>query len=260
MKDPDRNATTARAFQLSCVFGLGLLALAWLGSSARASTLAGDYFKIPFGHPDTGKGIDFTTVTGLVKSTLGPDGLPVVSAFGATYAGPSGPITDVNGSGEILWWTAGQDGVLFEKSQIDTLPLAFPAFYPDGQTGDTPFYRSVHWTGTFSLPTSGTITIGLGSDDDAWVFIDGTLQVDNGGVHGVTFVPTVTSPLTAGGHTIDVFFADRHTTGSGIFLDASVSFQAPTAVPEPSSTCLLLSAVVSLGTFLIRPRRRAANA
>jgi fibro-slime domain-containing protein len=185
-------------------------------------TLTGSYFKIPNTHPDTGSGAQAGPTQGLVQSTLGPDGLPVVSSFGATY---SPPITDVNASGEILWWsTTSPYGVLFEKQQNDTLPFAFPTFFPDGQSSDDPFYRSAHWQGTFSLPSEGPITIELGTDDDGFVFIDGTLAVDNGGVQPPSAITTTLPPLEGGSHTIDVFFSDRFHSGSAI--DMSLTFGA----------------------------------
>ena len=55
------------------------------------------------------------------------------------------------------------------------------------------------------------------SDDDSWVYIDGleleNMIVDLGGVHGPTSISD-SIYLEAGTHTIDIYFAERHTTGS----------------------------------------------
>jgi fibro-slime domain-containing protein len=239
--------------------GLSLLGLASAHLPAHAAgSLTGNYFKIPITHPDVQKGIDGGTVSGLVLPTLGPDGLPVASAFGKTYGGPSGPITDLNASGEILWWTPNQDGIQFEKTQTDLLPLNFPSnFFPDGEGNNNTFFRAVHWNGTFNLASPGSINLGLGADDDAFVFIDSQLKVDNGGVKGLAFVPNVISGLSAGTHTMDLFFADRHTVQSGIEFTADVTLNPGTPeVPEPGLISLLGGAGISGAAFVLRRRKR----
>jgi fibro-slime domain-containing protein len=216
-----------------------------------ADSLTGYYFVLPVGHPDTERGID-GVVTGLVNPTLGPNGFPVVSAFGMTDNGASHPITDVNAFNEILWWTPGQDGVTAWKTQVDTLPLNIAPLFPfnngcNGVCGDG--YVAAYWTGVFNLASPGTVTFNLGSDDDAWVFVDGQLQVDNGGIHGFGVAPTTTTQLTGGPHSVSLFFADRHTVQSAIYFSADVEV---TATPEPSTLALMGSSVLGLAGVLRR--------
>jgi fibro-slime domain-containing protein len=228
---------------------------------AFADALTGNYYVLPVGHPDVEHDID-GLVTGLVQANLGPDGFPVVSALGMSAGTGSHPITDIDPiTHEILWWTPGQDGVTTWKTgETDSLPFTLDPLFPfndgcDGPCGDG--YVAAYWTGTFDMVSGGAVTFNLGSDDDAWIFVDGVLQVDDGGIHGLTVVPTVTTPLSSGSHDIAVFFADRHTVAAAIDLSADVTFNPSSPVPEPSST-VLLGTVLLL--FVVRFGRRKAAA
>lgn len=246
-------------------FGMAFLVMAiaaWGTPRAFGDSLFGSYYSVTQTTPDfTQKGSDPGIVTGLVQSHLGPDGLPVVSSFGSSYSGPSGALTDVNSQGELQWWTAG-NGVTFLKSGSDTLPLG-PShnFYVPGQTNDNSLFLTANWKGTFDLSSAQNATFSISSDDDGWVFIDGNLVDDAGGIHSLMSSGDHTVHLAAGTHSIDIFFADRHTHQAGIAFNASpnVHFQDPAPTPEPSSFLLLGTALGGLALLLWKRQTAGEN-
>lgn len=62
---------------------------------------------------------------------------------------------------------------------IQKLPLSFP-----GEFQKTNF--SLRYKGVLKVPESGKYTIGVVSDDGSYLFINGDLIVDNGGIHPLT--------------------------------------------------------------------------
>jgi fibro-slime domain-containing protein len=213
-----------RSLALGFLIGVcaGTLAIANTGVALAGGSLTGDYFTIPHSNPDTGRGID-GAVKGLVAARLGPHGFPIATTLARTRKTGSGRITDLNGNGEIMWWSVGR-GIRAEKVRQDALPFAFDNFYPDQYGNDSVAYRSVHWKGTFVGPPGGEVTFKLDSDDDAWIFIDGKLAVDNGGVKQPSSTQTTVKGLTNETHRIDVFYLDRYPIHTLMQLDANVDF------------------------------------
>jgi hypothetical protein len=226
---------------------------------AHADALTGLYTQVAVGDPDFGGGYNAgsTLATGLVGSQLGPDGLPVLTAAGITRLGTSADMNPI--THELLWWTAGADPYVSLDAvpvRNDSMPLnwGYPNmnFYPTGQSGDSSYYRTVHWEGTFSLGSASSITLSFPSlDDDAWVFVDGSLVLEDH--YGY---PASASPAYAAGtHSIDIFYDDRIPVFDAIQFTSSVPLSP---VPEPDTLALFVAGVVTGLAYGWQRRRQAA--
>lgn len=220
----------------------------------RADALTGLYTQVAYGDPDFYGGFNAggPLAHGLVQSQLGPDGLPVLSAAGITRLGTSSdmnPTTD-----ELLWWSAADPFVTPDLNpiQTDTLPLNFgypqQNWYVTGQTSDQNFYRTVRWEGTFNMASAGQISLFLQTDDDGWLFIDGTLVTE---YHYGDPSSTVYSTQSAGMHRIDIFYDDRAPEYNQVLFSSSASISP---VPEPSVITLSMVCFASFWAF----KRRVA--
>jgi len=213
-------------------------------------------------HPDMNyPDKNFGVVTGLVKAFLSEDGKPVLAGKAKNYnkgmvSSPESfnqwfrdvpginiaipyAITLDNGKGDK---TGGVYKFAREKQLAGDLKYFFPI---DGigwndkesvVTGTHNFYFTyeLHTKFEYTDPADRDhdMTFTFTGDDDVWVFINGKLAVDIGGVHGQETrsvnldAKAVDLGLVPGGlYTLDFFFAERHVTESNFRIETTLQLQ-----------------------------------
>jgi len=218
-------------------------------------------------HPDFEAGIflDDLDIVGPLGSAIGGDGTPV-------YAGGGGGTPTTTGPAPFADW-------YHDTAANSTLPAVHPAsfltldngmvgpggvytftdleYFPldgllggnEGRAHNYHFTMELHSTFTYEVGQSFTFT----GDDDVFLYIDGELVMNLGGVHTARTgtVDLDTLGLTPGeDYAFDFFFAERHTFFSEMQIETGIQF---VEVPEPGVAMML---AVGSAVGLLRRRRR----
>lgn len=155
----------------------------------------GTYYNLSPPHPDINDRIT-GVVTGLVEPSL-----PLrLTSRGEQY---------IN---QFDWFNS-QYRVFTKRDQTLNWPYNFFPI-PSEKEGD-PAHFAVHWTARVIATEEGTYQFSVASDDDAWVFLNGQLILDRGGVHALSG-QTTSINLDRGTHNLDIYFADRYVVQSGL--------------------------------------------
>lgn len=193
------------------------------------------------GHPDFEAFSGADASEGIVQDLLGKDQKPVYK--------PKGPMMSQYGQQTTSkerydQWYRNTDGVN-EAIQF-TVPLTpmgngissydNGAFFPIDDQGFGNYKNSGHnFSFTFELHTTFTYRGGevftFTGDDDLWVFVNGHLGIDLGGLHpeksrmiSLDAVADDFGMKIGGSYPLDLFHAERHTSASHFRVDTSIVF------------------------------------
>jgi fibro-slime domain-containing protein len=207
-------------------------------------TLTGTVRDVHDTHPDFESTFAFGDDHAIVEPVLGADGAPVYSGNPDT--------TTTNGADAFFSWYHDVPGVnlsvpfaielvredadlayVFHDS--DFFPIDAQLFGNEGRDHNFHFTYALH----AEFDYRGGEVFTFSGDDDVWLFLNGRLAIDLGGVHA-TEAATISLDALAEElglvvgerHPFDLFFAERHTNGSTFHVETTLAGFEPCA-PTP---------------------------
>jgi len=251
-----------RKHLLAASFALGLAGIP-LVATADKIELTGVVRDFVVAHPDMeNPNKKFGVATGLVKTDLGADGKPVlvdnhdgVRGMISSRASFNQWFRDTPGVNIAIPYTIALDNGQDEPGGTYKFAVEKPNyFFPiDGQGfGDKArdangHYRNFYFT--YEIKTefryidpkarNYAMVFTFTGDDDVWVYINGKLAVDIGGVHGQASRSVNLDEKAAQlglepgeMYPLDFFFAERHTTESNFRIETTLLLQGipPTTI------------------------------